>query len=342
MFESIRFLPQSNVELLPIHRRIKLLVNYLLGPLLFIAIGYSIYRQLTQQGDLARQWKTFRASMEQSWSGWLVLAVVFVILNWGLEAVKWRKLVGLVFPCSYRRALLSVLAGVSFTMLTPNRVGEFMGRVLFMPGGSRMRTAALTSIGSLSQICITLFAGLLALAYALGSGHLLGQWHPLLVRTLLAGCLAALVIGLLMLYNAPGIIKVVQRWNFMQPYRFVLEALSAIHAAFIHRLLGISLLRYIVFLLQYLFIYRYVGIHVDTTVLLAGTALMFTLIAIVPTISLAELGVRGQIILFVFAGLLNQSVPLLVASGLVWLINIILPALVGSLMLLTVKLFGKT
>jgi hypothetical protein len=75
--------------------------------------------------------------------------------------------------------------------------------------------------------------------------------------------------------------------------------------------------------------------------MVASTASMFLILAVVPTISLAELGVRGQTSLFVFGFFHADSLGILAASGVIWLINIIFPALAGSLILLSVKLFGK-
>jgi uncharacterized membrane protein len=61
----------------------------------------------------------------------------------------------------------------------------------------------------------------------------------------------------------------------------------------------------------------------------------------VPTISLAELGIRSQISLYVFSQFCSDNLGILLVSGIIWLINIILPAVAGSLILLSVKLFGK-
>jgi hypothetical protein len=69
---------------------------------------------------------------------------------------------------------------------------------------------------------------------------------------------------------------------------------------------------------------------------------MFLMLAIIPTIALAELGIRGQVSLFVFGLFSNNSLEILVAIAAIWIINIIFPAVAGSFMLLTVKLFRKT
>jgi hypothetical protein len=53
------------------------------------------------------------------------------------------------------------------------------------------------------------------------------------------------------------------------------------------------------------------------------------------------LGVRGKISLYVFGLFCTDELGILVASGAIWLINIILPAFAGSLIMLSVRLFGN-
>jgi hypothetical protein len=69
---------------------------------------------------------------------------------------------------------------------------------------------------------------------------------------------------------------------------------------------------------------------------------MFLMLAMVPTIALAELGVRGKVSLFVFGLFSSNSLEILVATAVIWFINIIFPAVAGSFMLLGVKIFKKT
>ena len=88
-------------------------------------------------------------------------------------------------------------------------------------------------------------------------------------------------------------------------------------------------------------VFSYLGLAFVWSDLVSATAVMFLILAVVPTISLAELGIRGKVSLFVFSLFVSDSLGILVSTALIWLINIILPAVAGSLMMLGVKLFGK-
>jgi hypothetical protein len=325
---------------LPHFKKIKLLLNYIVGPLLFLLIALSIYRQLAAIPNLGLHWQHLLDAVATH--GWMFAgaSLMLMMLNWGVEALKWRQLVNHLMPIGFAKAMLGVLAGVSFTMITPNRMGEFLGRVLYMPDGSRIKAAALTAMGSLSQLIVTLLAGVCGIWYlqrVIDSSH---QWPPMLTSVLLMGTCLALLVALLLYFNIGQLIRLLEKWPAVSKYVSFTRAIGEINRWELLKILGLSALRYLVFLAQYWLIFSVFNITIGWVELIAATATLFLLIAIVPTISLAELGIRGKISLYVFGLFSTDQLGLLVASGSIWLINIILPAVAGSLIMLGVKLFG--
>ena len=57
-----------------------------------------------------------------------------------------------------------MLAGCSITMLTPNRIGEYGGRIMYVQEQHRLKAISLTILGSISQLTITMFMGTTGLA----------------------------------------------------------------------------------------------------------------------------------------------------------------------------------
>ena len=53
-------------------------------------------------------------------------------LNWSIEAIKWRLLIKKMQPITFIEALKGVLSGVAVGTFTPNRIGEFGGRILYL------------------------------------------------------------------------------------------------------------------------------------------------------------------------------------------------------------------
>ena len=50
--------------------------------------------------------------------------------NWLLEIVKWQLLVRKNEHISFTEAAQGVLSGVALNMITPNQLGDFVGRVM--------------------------------------------------------------------------------------------------------------------------------------------------------------------------------------------------------------------
>lgn len=319
----------------------RLLLNYGAGPLLFLLIAFSIYQQLRSQPDLSRHWQMLRQEAENRGLQWLAAVVGLMVINWGIESLKWHKLISHVMKVSYRRAFLSVLAGVSFTMLTPNRMGEFLGRVLYLPDGSRVRSATLTLIGSMSQLIITMVAGCAGILWLRSTEAAQAAWPGLLMNVLLFGTTGVMT-GLIIIYfNIGWAMRIAEKWPPAARYVPFIHAIGEIGMSELFKILALSALRYFVFLLQYWLVFTYLGLALVWSDLVSATAVMFLILAVVPTISLAELGIRGKVSLFVFSLFVSDSLGILVSTALIWLINIILPAVAGSLMMLGVKLFGK-
>lgn len=327
-------------------KKLKHFLNYFLGPLLFAGISFSIFRQLINEPKLAGHWQHIKEVMNHGGRGYLAATVSLMLVNWGLESKKWQILTSHVQPTSFFTAVKSVMAGVSFTMLTPNRMGEFLGRVLYLPDGSRVRGATLMVLGSLSQLVITLVCGMAGvILLSMWAPQIAAQsngWSRLLVNALLYGSFLVIVFGIFIYFNIGWLIRLLEKFPPFSKYAYYVHVIGEIHYKELLKLLALSIVRYSVFLIQYALVFRFFEVGIPIMPLMAGTAAMFLMLAIIPTIALAELGVRGQVSLFVFGLFSANSLEILVATAVIWIINIIFPAVAGSFMLLTVKLFRKT
>ena len=66
---------------------------------------------------------------------------------------------------------------------------------------------------------------------------------------------------------------------------------------------------------------------------------MLTLLAIIPTTALAELGIRGKMSLLLLGLISTNSVGIIATAAGIWLINLILPAIAGTLFILGIRIF---
>ena len=81
-------------------------------------------------------------------------------VNWGLETEKWRRLLRPELVLSFRRARAGIFTGISVSLFTPNRIGEYGGRLLLIPAAKSWLGLAATLIGNMAQWVVLLLGGL--------------------------------------------------------------------------------------------------------------------------------------------------------------------------------------
>jgi hypothetical protein len=247
----------------------------------------------------------------------LLVGVVFllVFVNWGIEALKWRVLVAHLQTISFGRAFMATVAGTSIGLITPNRTGEFVGRVLFLDPEHRFGGAFATALGSIAQFVVTLVAGGLALVLLMVSDTPL-PWPDGWYSFALVSLTALVAVGALVLYLFPGLLR---HLLLLLPVLQRLKKASAVLDTYARRelllVLGLSVLRYAVFYL------------VST---------------LVPTVLLTELGVRGSAAVAFFGPLGADEAAVLLATTVLWSLNLVLPAAVGSVLLVSARIRTKT
>ncbi|WP_308421183.1 lysylphosphatidylglycerol synthase domain-containing protein [Filimonas zeae] len=326
-------------------RKYKILLNYIVGPVLFIVLTYAIYRRIQQQENLKNSWQVIQQSLRgpQQWKIWLVMALSLV--NWGIEARKWQVLVQSVQKISLFRAFQAVLSGLAMTLFVPNRVGEYVGRILYMDEGNRLRSVALTLVGSVSQLVVTMVAGIGGLIYM--RTYILTEGRHLegLSEFWFDGLLYAIIVGTLLLllvyYKLSSITVWVERIPFVSKFSYFIQNVETLHWRELTRVLSLSVCRFTVFTFQYLLLMQVFDVHISIIDGWWLICVMFLVLAIVPSIPIAELGVRGNASLQLFGLLSTNTIGIIATAAGIWSINLILPSLAGSLFILGIKLFRK-
>nr|WP_255480121.1 lysylphosphatidylglycerol synthase domain-containing protein [Chitinophaga sp. CF418] len=322
------------------------MLNYLLGAVLFTWLAYSIYTQLLHRPNLkASLWQMLN-TLETRGGVALLVVVAGMFLNWGLEARKWQLLVKPLQHISFPRAFSAVLSGVSFSINTPNRIGEYGGRVLYLRNNrSKLKAIAATMVGSFSQLIVTIIFGLTGLCYYInkfplvkGNGYFAPHfWEKILLGLLIVIC--ALVI--LLYFRLQIILAIFEKIPLLRKARVFVQIIVRYSAGDLEHLLLLSAIRYIVFSAQYLILLDTLGVEMIWWQGFLMNAVVYLVMALVPTIAIAELGLRGKVSLY-FMGLLSANGPGIIAATVcIWFINLVLPAILGSVLLLGIKIFKE-
>jgi hypothetical protein len=272
---------------------IKLIVNYVAGPLIMLFLFYTVARQLQTQPH----WQTSLHQMlqaavgKQQWKLYSMFGLTWV--NWALETVKWQIALKPIQRIGFFRAFKAILAGTCIASFTPNRVGEYLGRMLFVDPGNKMLSITPSILCSMSQMLVTLVAGSVGLyLFSSLSYHFQITWisQGLFRWAMMVTIIVAILLGLVYFRFDP-LVRRVNSWleknkkNFSIPRDFRFSDLAGI--------LVLSTIRYLVFVLQYFLLFSLFGIPLLGKQLFTGVSVMFVLMAIVPTLTfLTDLGFR--------------------------------------------------
>lgn len=322
-----------------LNKSIKILVNYFFGPILFIWLAWSIYNQIRHQPDLALSWQRIRESFSDAFTWNLVLVLLLMVINWSIESWKWKLVIGNIQKISFIKAFMAVLSGVSFSVSTPNRVGEYLGRVLYMEEGKRLRAVSLTIVCSMSQLLITLLMGIFGLIFLMPKIYAAEIVSGLWVKVLIYGVITVFVVLTVFYFRLSWLVKWIDRIPGMAHYTYLLNAVEDVHATLLLRLLSLSVIRFFVFGIQYILLFRLFGVEIDWWQGFWAICVMFLVLAIIPTIALVEIVQRSTVALKIFGLLTTNELGIGLTTVTVWFINLIIPALIGSLLILGIKIF---
>lgn len=242
--------------------------------------------------------------------------------NWLLEAAKWRLLVSKKEYMSYKQALQAVLSGVALNMITPNQLGDFVGRLMHLRKLDKVRGTLVTVIGHTAQVIMTAAFGLFAFTWFLLKQDTLSlvqaDWIYLTLFVVTTITLIA--------YLNISALEHLPLGKKIKPY---LDAFKGYRRSELVQVLSISFLRYCIFVLQnYLFLLVFnvdVSLHEGIACIIAALCAQ----SFIPGFVLIELGMRGASALWFFGVFTAQVAPVLLATYSLWIVNLMLPGMAG-------------
>lgn len=310
--------------------------------MLFAWLVYSVYQAIIAQKDLPTYVHQLYKSIDSVAFLLFFLIVLLMLLQWVFEAVKWQMLLRQLIHLPIAKAMMMIFTGISFSIATPNRLGEFVGRILHLPKDIRIQATGYTFVGNFAQLIVTCIAGSIGLML-INIDYFRETLPQLDVLILIMKWITPIsTILLFFIYFKAGLffswlaqLKVLQLWHDK------LVQLSALSPVLLIQLLLYSLLRYIIILVQYRLIFEVIGVEVDLLQTAIAISIMLFVLSVVPTISLVELGLRWQVSIMVFAPYTANVFGLTMGVTLIWVLNMIVPAGIGALLMLTYRYSGK-
>ena len=294
---------------------------------------YFIYHQLVENKSFEELDISVLIDTVKKNKVYLVGVILMMFLNWLVEALKWRYMISKIENISIMTAYRAVFTGITVSTFTPNRIGEYGGRVFCLEKGDRIKAVFITVLCSMSQLLVTILFGSISLFILFD--------EILIDKTFLSvSLLIFLNLFLLFSYfNISHIVNFLGKFKLIKSFKKYLEVLVMYNykdliIAFIY-----SNTRYFIFSLQFIILLHVFGINISFMDAILSVMLIFFFITITPTITIAEIGVRGSVAIFVLGLFSSNDIAILSSTTLLWLINLIIPAIIGSFFIFSLKFF---
>jgi hypothetical protein len=260
----------------------------------------------------------------------LVATCILMLINWMLEASKWRLLITKNESLSFWSSLKAVLSGVALSIITPNQIGDFAGRVLHLKKFDKIKGSLVTVIGHTAQVIMTIAFGGYGFIWFF---HAQGKVHTDLVCWLNSIFFLLIISSIIGFLNLHIISKITQSLKF-KPY---LDVFGLYNRNELLQVLVFSFLRYIVFVVQYVLLLNFYNVEITLEQSISCIVAMLLAQSVVPSFLLVEIGMRGASALFFFTFYTQNVTGVLLSVYSLWIINLMFPALIGIMAIVNLR-----
>ena len=266
----------------------------------------------------------------------LLLVLCLMPLNWGIESYKWKMITEQVERISYSTALKSIFSGICIGNVAPGRALEFLAKIIFFKPINRPTVTVLHFINGMFQMLITVTVGIIAIAYKLNKSNQSSNF----IYIVLAGGLCMILFFCWAILNVSFIQK---KLKFIKWFRKIENAQhTQFSKALLLKLISFSVIRYLVFTTQFYLIYHALSPQNGMAQVFMSIAAYFMLTSLIPMISIIEPAIRAAIALFVFNNAADNTVIVVLSSTFVWIINAVIPSVIGYIIILKEKIDFKS
>ncbi|MFN5705666.1 MAG: hypothetical protein ACK45U_07420, partial [bacterium] len=267
----------------------------------------------------------------------IFLILLFAIANQVVEALKWKYATRSLEQVSMSNALASVFSGISIGIFTPNNIGEYGGKILYLKDHNRGAGVVVNFITSISQLVITLSIGLLAYLFYF-SKFVTSQTIVLNILTYTVVVFICLLIHLFININRLSFYA--DKIKLLSKLKKYTQVFDLFHSKQVVIILLFAFIRYLIFSTQYLLIIKYVDPSLSISNIVMMTSLIFLAQSILPSFAITEIMMRGSVAAFFFEHISSDVLPIVASAFSIWILNVILPAIIGSYFVLKANFLG--
>ena len=299
---------------------------------LSIVLGafYFIYEKLTNNGSLSF-YKFINLLNENTVFsvkniGFLVFLSIF---NWFFEILKWQTLVSFVKKIAFKNALEQSLGALTASLFTPNRIGEYGAKAMYYTSNYRKHIMLINLVNNVLQMSITVIFGVIGIILFTSIFSLDINYYRLSIILLII-----LISIILVTFGIKSSMLTVKGISLKKITRFILNyPKRKIVFAFLF-----SLIRYAIFSFQFYFLLHIFNIEISYINAMVIISSMYLLASIIPSIFIFDVAIKGSVAVYLFSFVHIDEVIILSITTIMWILNFVLPGIIGSYYVLRFKL----
>ncbi|MEQ6169046.1 lysylphosphatidylglycerol synthase domain-containing protein [Ekhidna sp. MALMAid0563] len=275
--------------------------TWIIGLIKLVLFGGCLYFIITKFQD---QLFRFRETVwPDSFGMVLGLVGILMIINWYLEALRWKVSLQSFEPITIKKAWQIILSGLALNWVLPLTTGDLLARISQQQDKYQTTSAAMLNRGIM--LCFTLILGIYGMS-KVAMVYEVNGWFTLLL-----------------IFSYPII-----RWLFKKSLDRFFTYFRNIDRTTLIRIIGLSLARYLVFVFQfYLLLFAFLP-DLPSDLLLAGIGWVFLIRSALP-LFFGGVGVREASGIVFFEPYVSDLQLIIIPIFLIWMINTVLPSLVG-------------
>lgn len=297
---------------------------------LVVAAFYFIYIKLFKNENLSFTEFSQNLSNLSSISTITMLILMFLsTFNWILEIKKWQTLVSSFLEISFKEAKSQTLGALTASLLTPNRIGDYGAKAMYFPSQFRKKVMFLNLLGNSVQMGMTTIFG------AVGLSYFTLRFRPELNYSGIYIWLAGIVI-----ISVALIIILKSAWLKKQKKAIykLLDFIKHISKKVMVKIILYSLVRYLIFSFQFYYLLFLFGVEISYFEGMITISSMYFLSSIIPSIFIFDVVIKGGVAVYLFGLMGVSELIILSVVTLMWILNFVLPSVIGSYHVLRFKL----
>jgi hypothetical protein len=300
----------------------KQLLALIIKVAILIAAGYFIYDKLTNNTQLDFETFIFQLKASELLHPLVIFGLLFVtFLNWFLEILKWKTLVSAIKRITLWESTAHSLGGLTASLFTPNRVGEYGAKALYFPKFERKRVVGLNFLGNLAQLVATIVFGVIGFTVFVIEFGVDLPWEKITRILFISSAILLILI----------VITKQKRFHFKgfswERLRGFLQNVSrGIHL----KNLSFSIVRYLIFSHQFYVLLLFFGLNTSYVVAMSTITAMYLITSLIPMLFIFDVVVKGSVAIWLFGYLNLPELAILSVVSLMWILNFVLPSIVGS------------